>query len=337
VADVTVERLATLLADNPRGLLLARDELGGWVGSMTRYGGKDVASSDLPHWLSIFNADSILVDRKTGDRPSVHVPSAAVSLVGGIQPGIWRRVMAAAHYDSGLVARLLTAWPAPRKKGWTDAEASPACVEAYEHLLEKLLALLMCVGADGPAPFVVRMTPEAHAAWVRFYGEWAERQGGADGELRAMLSKLEGYAARLALIHHVLCRVGAGQDDCDPIEAGSVEAAATLTRWFADEAERAYARFGEGEAAARQRQLVEFIRAHDGHVSPRQLMLSNRGRYQTAAAAEAALDALAVAGLGCWTVVTTGGRPSKVFQLAPSGPGEDTEDTDHTSAQNPGG
>jgi hypothetical protein len=325
VSDVTIERLAVLLADNPRGLLLERDELAGWVGSFTRYGGKDVASGDLPHWLSIFNARPITVDRKTGDRPSVHVPAAAVSLIGGIQPGIWRRVMAAAHWDSGLVARLLPSWPAERKKAWTDAEAGAACVEAYEELLGKLLATPMPHDEDGPAPFVVKMTADAHEAWVEFYGEWAERQSAADGEPRAMLSKLEGYCARLALVHHVVSRVSAGQDDCDPVEVGSVKAAMTLTRWFADESERAYCRFSEDAALAGRRRLVEFIRSRDDQITPRVLQKSNRARYPTIVAAAAALDVLVNAGLGCWDVLATGGRPSKVFRLAPEPPPDPEE------------
>src|SRR5262249_51488650 len=40
VSDTTVEALAPLLLANPRGLLLARDELAGWIGSFDRYAGK---------------------------------------------------------------------------------------------------------------------------------------------------------------------------------------------------------------------------------------------------------------------------------------------------------
>ena len=39
VSDTTVEALAPLLLANPRGLLLARDELAGWIGSFDRYAG----------------------------------------------------------------------------------------------------------------------------------------------------------------------------------------------------------------------------------------------------------------------------------------------------------
>jgi hypothetical protein len=321
VSDVTIERLAVLLADNLRGLLLARDELSGWVGSWTRYGsGRDYASSDLPHWLSIFNAEPILVDRKTGDRPSIHVPSAAVSVTGGIQPRIWRRIMGATHYDSGLVARLLVARPLDRKKDWTTAEASDRAVSDYEGLLNKLLAASMSSDDDGLAPFMVRLTPEAYAAWVQFYGGWAERQVNADDEPRAMLAKLEGYCARLALVHSVVTRVAAEQDDCDPIEADSVKAAITLTRWFAGEAERAYCQFAADELTWRRGRLIAFIRAQDSRMTPRALHRSNKSRYPTTAAAEAALNELAALGVGCWMTEVAGGRPSQVFYLAPEPP-----------------
>jgi hypothetical protein len=37
VSDTTVEALSPLLLANPRGLLLARDELAGWLGSFDKY------------------------------------------------------------------------------------------------------------------------------------------------------------------------------------------------------------------------------------------------------------------------------------------------------------
>jgi hypothetical protein len=46
VSDTTVEALAPILLANPRGLLLARDELAGWTGSFDRYAGKSKAGAD---------------------------------------------------------------------------------------------------------------------------------------------------------------------------------------------------------------------------------------------------------------------------------------------------
>src|SRR5207248_9333605 len=102
---ITVERLAELLEDNPRGLLLARDELAGWLGSFSRYRGRSaLESSDLPYWLSIHDARGLRLDRKGGDRRTVYVPRAAVSIVGGLQPGTLARCLSPAYFEAGLVA-----------------------------------------------------------------------------------------------------------------------------------------------------------------------------------------------------------------------------------------
>ena len=45
VSDATVEKVAVIVARQPRGLLLARDELVGWLHGMTRYSG---GGSDRP-------------------------------------------------------------------------------------------------------------------------------------------------------------------------------------------------------------------------------------------------------------------------------------------------
>jgi hypothetical protein len=90
---VVSEALAPILQANPRGLLLARDELAGWIGSFDRYANKGKASADSANWLSMFNAENITVDRKTGFPRTIHVPRAAVCVVGGIQPAILRRAL----------------------------------------------------------------------------------------------------------------------------------------------------------------------------------------------------------------------------------------------------
>ncbi len=77
VSDTTVEALAPLLLANPRGLLLARDELAGWIGSFDRYAAKGKSGADASHWLSMHNGESIIVDRKTGAMRTIFVPQAS--------------------------------------------------------------------------------------------------------------------------------------------------------------------------------------------------------------------------------------------------------------------
>ncbi len=68
------------LVDNPRGLVVIRDELAAWVEGMNSYkGGK---GADESAWLSFFDGREAKHDRKSAKRSTLFVPHAAVSLVG---------------------------------------------------------------------------------------------------------------------------------------------------------------------------------------------------------------------------------------------------------------
>jgi len=64
VVDATIERLAEMLGDSHRGLLMVRDELAGWFGSFARYKVK-AGGTDVPNWLSLFDCGAIRVHRRT--------------------------------------------------------------------------------------------------------------------------------------------------------------------------------------------------------------------------------------------------------------------------------
>jgi DNA polymerase I-like protein with 3'-5' exonuclease and polymerase domains len=322
-SDTTIEKLAQLLEDNPRGLLLCRDELGGWLTSFQRYKGK-AGGTDLPGWLEMHRAETLVVDRKTGDRPTLFISRAAVSICGGIQEGTLGRALTTEHFDAGLPARLLMGMPPKRRKAWTEAEVDPDTRQAYEATLRRLLDLSMDKDERGEkVPFAVRLTPEAKDRWVAFYTQWAKEQAAAEGEMAAALSKLEGAAARLALIHHVVTHV-AEMTDCDPVGPESIEAGITLTRWFAYEAHRIYVALRESDESRQVRRLIDFIRSRGGAITARRLQLSNASRYRTVEDAEAALDALVTDGLADWVEARPGpkgGRPTRELQLR-----EDTSD-----------
>lgn len=331
VSDATVESMAPILLANPRGVLLGRDELSGWIGSFDRYaGGK---GADAAHWLSMHNGESILVDRKTGDRRTIHVPSAAVSVAGGVQPGILDRVLGCEHRESGLMARLLLVMPPRLARRWTDAEV-PASVEVSMRLIfDRLFELEPDGGDDGsPRPRDLALTPEALGAWIRFYNAHGEEQVDLTGDLSAAWSKLEGYAARLALIVHAV-RWAADDptlSDPDHIDEVSIDAGVVLSRWFGHEARRVYAALTESGHGRELRQLAEQIQRLGGVVSIRDWQ--RRRSHETASDAEAELAELADAGYGRLKVpLQTGrGRPSKRFTLA-----SDKTDTDKNRADSP--
>jgi hypothetical protein len=318
-SDVTIEKLAQLLEENPKGLLVARDELSGWLGSFQKYKAKN-AGSDLPNWLELFAAGCVTVDRKTGERTHVSVEHAAASVTGGIQPKVLGRILAGDYFECGLAARMLLAWPPRRVKVWSDAEVSEGTTQVYEKLLRDLHALTMRQASESRfVPHRRKLSPAAKQVWVNFFSEFAREQAEAEGDMAAALSKLEGYAARFSLVHHIVTHLGLDTHDDRDISPASVEAGVTLAKWFAQETRRVYAALKESDAERNARRLIEWLRSRpEQATTARDLRRSSPGKYPGPEDAEEALDALAEMGLGVWEnnpSTELGGRPTRRFRL----------------------
>ena len=108
------------------------------------------------------------------------------------------------HFDNGLAARLLVAMPPRLPKRWTEDSIAAGTETAMEAVFRRLLDLQFDPDEQEPAPVDLTLTREAKAAWVRFYNEHAREQVDLSGDLAAAWSKLEGYAARFALLVHLV-------------------------------------------------------------------------------------------------------------------------------------
>jgi hypothetical protein len=322
--DSTVEALAVVLADNPRGLLLGRDEQAGWLGSMDRYAGKSSGGgSDEAFFLSAYNGIAHDVDRRTGGRRTIHVKQAALWVCGGIQPAVLQRHLGTERRESGLLARLLLAAPPPRPQTWSEAEVSFFTKQAFNDTLDRLYRLEPDVDAEGrERPRLVRLSSEAKRLWVEFHDEHAAELAGYVGDLAAAWSKLRDTCARLALIVHEVRRAAGEDMSEDILDAASMERAIRLISWFKNETKRVYVMLAESdvERAARQAddRLAAWVMRQGGTVTARDAVGGCRW-IVTSDDAEAALKRLADAGRGHWidkpTDPTIGGRPTRLFVL----------------------
>ncbi len=313
VSDTTVAALIPLLASNPRGLLLARDELSGWLTD-----NRGVGSSS---WLSMYDADDVCVDRKTGHPKTVSAEQAAVSVTGGIQPKTLRRALSQKLRDSGFAARLLFAWPPRNSQSWPDDEIDGDQEAEYHRIVQRLYEFEAQVDESGKAsPSVVTLTPIAKTAFTTYFNQQCSEIDDATDEVAAALSKLRAIPARLALVVHCIRQVADDSDVNDPtvVDDRSMQAAIEMTEWFKHEARRVYAMLDETESDQNARQLVEWIRVRGGAVSSREVTQGNR-RYKSVDHAEAALRGLVKSGYGTLVVENTGrpGRPPTRFHLTP--------------------
>jgi hypothetical protein len=322
VGDTTVEALAPLLKDNPRGLLLGRDELRGWLGSFDRYASGSKGKSDEAHWLSMYNGLSILVDRKTAQSGAIFVPSAAVCITGGIQPGTLRRALGVEHRESGLAARLLMSYPPRRPKQWTEADVCPDVVREYDGLFDRLYSLHATTDSDGKrVPVIMTLDDDAKALFVAYVNAHNLELVHLSGDLAAAWSKLEETAARLALVLEIT-RWARGSANAPPdcVGAESMGAAIGLVEWFKHETRRIYADVLSSDADEKptgRERLIAWLRGQGGEATVRDVQqgcrfLKERGQ------AEAALEDLRENGRGDWLPIEGGqrGRPTRRFRLS---------------------
>jgi len=317
--DTTVEALADRLQASPRGVLVATDELPGWINSFNQYKGKGMGS-DVAHWLSMHRAGNLLVDRKLGEKKVIYVRHASVAVVGGIQPGALRKALTPEFFDNGLAARLLLANPPRRPKQWSEREIDAHVEDEIAKAFGVLFTLKGGTDVDGnPEPTCVPLSDSAKSLWIDFVNRTGQEQvERGDERLVAAFSKLEGYAARIALIVHQM-RHAADEHSVDPwrMDRQSIEAGIELSRWFGYEAERIYAALAESEEDRERRVLITLIQKLGGRITCRQLM-QHRSGLKTADDAKAALQDLAEQGWGTWshpTPTPKGGRPSEFFTL----------------------
>jgi hypothetical protein len=318
VDNTTVEALAPLLKSNPRGLLLAKDELKGWLGSFDRYASVGGSGADESHWLTMYNARMMVIDRKTGKHPTIHVPRAAVSITGNIPPGILKRAFNTERRESGLAARFLLACPPQRRVRWTEATIPQEVEQAYHRLFEELYSLQPHSFSDGEVqPVDVELCPGAKALYTAFYDQHNEEKLDLVGDLAAVWSKLEETAARLALVLHMV-RSCSGEEGVEPLtlDETSMASGIRLAEWFKYEMRRVYAILGETEVEEENRRLVEWIRNNGGTTTVREVRQKCRW-LRDPGRAEKALKALVGSGAGKWDGANEGqrGRPAQRFVL----------------------
>ena len=260
----------------------------------------------------------LIVDRKTTG--TIFVPRAAVSICGGIQPGPLARALRPEFHENGLLARVLFAFPPRRRKQWTETEIDPAMEQVIGELFDKLYSLEAIIDDNGDLqPGVLRLSPEAKKMWIAFFNAHADEQTQLSGDEAAAWSKLEGYAARLAMVVHCI-RWAAGDTTLahsGVVDDRSMEAGITLSRWFGYEAKRVYAILEQDDESHASTELIERVRRLGGRITARDLSHHDR-QYQPTEAAEKALNGLVTAGLGRWEHVgptAKGGRPTMCFVL----------------------
>lgn len=225
-ADVTIEKLGTMLAENPRGVAIIRDELTAWMKSMNQYrGGK---GADKQFYLSAWSGIPVTVDRQGKD--GIFIARPFLSVVGCMTPDGLADLHDEQSGEDGSIPRILFSYPEPVKIRWSEAIVSPVAQDAYNNLFATLHKLTMVMDplTGEERPMALPLTPQAKAFFIEWHDEHCQEAESCDGPfLPGLYSKLKGYCARLALIHALCLDPGASA-----VGLKSISAASDLIEYF---------------------------------------------------------------------------------------------------------
>ncbi len=203
-SDPTTEALGPILAKNPRGLIVAPDEMTKWVMSMDQY--RNGKGGDRPFYLSAWNGEPVHIDRAKHMAEPIIVPHPFLTVVGGMTPDMLSTLPEGQGRDDGFIARLLFAYPGRVARRYSERGIPDDVAAEWDRLASELWLRGMRELGGKLSPRVVTMTPQAFREWVGWCQTHYAEQDADDflDSLEGPWGKLEAYTARLALIMHLM-------------------------------------------------------------------------------------------------------------------------------------
>jgi hypothetical protein len=198
INDSTVEALAKRLSTNPKGIILFRDELNGWLSVIER--------SDRAHerafYLEAFNGSGKYSQDRIG-RGEIQINDAAVSILGGIQPGMLGNVLMGREKNTandGLFERFqLALYPEKNENTYTDIESD----EVLETNMRNLYSCIATLG-EVEEKIVFNFDSKAQVHWTKWAKDQSKIEFLASPDDQAVLGKYPALVAKLTLIFCII-------------------------------------------------------------------------------------------------------------------------------------
>ncbi|MGZ8373313.1 MAG: DUF3987 domain-containing protein, partial [Nitrospira sp.] len=244
--DPTIEKMSELQADNPRGLLLFRDELIGFFATLE----KDGHEADRAYYLESWNGVHSYTSDRIG-RGTIHVDNLCASLFGGIQPTKLSSHLYAAmrgHNNDWLVQRLQVFVYPDEPATWrlVDTPINTSARQIAHEAVKRLAAMDFrqhgALGNDGERIPYYRFDEEGQQIFYQWWEE-LERKLRTPEEESVVLEHLGKYRSlmpSLALIFHLLEVASTSSPVPPQVSAHHAECAAAWCSYLEQHARRIY-------------------------------------------------------------------------------------------------
>ena len=262
ISDFTQEAMLSIHYDNPRGIVLLVDEIVALFNSVKRYSSKSNLIEDL---LSAYSGQPLKAVRKSEAFP-LSIPLPCINVIGGIQTEMLDEIFKKEYVANGLIDRFLFVFPKNKKiPKWhfgIDKQTRPDTMKKWMYYINKVLNVPCPVKENGitPEPVVLEMSPEATAYFYEWNNGIIDQVNAIedDSEVESRMMKLNGNAARLALILQVM-RWSAGECQVNCVDLESVKGAIRLIEYFEESYQRVKATFEHTNKVKSQDEWLEYV------------------------------------------------------------------------------
>lgn len=195
ISDSTPESRNQVLSINPNGILLYRDELKGMIDDFCRY----AKSGELSQMLSIFDNDTIVVNRKS-DEPLL-IKDPFMSVIGSIQPSVLPDTFGNDNMmNNGFNQRWLFCFPEFGIPGmYNDVSIPQSVINDWKDFIYNLLMYDFSVTGGK-----IYLRGKAKQVYIEYYNCLQVKKADADDYLSSVYSKLQIHVIRWAGIAHIL-------------------------------------------------------------------------------------------------------------------------------------
>ncbi|MDB4627963.1 YfjI family protein [bacterium] len=272
--DTTPEALMQCLAENSHGVLVYADEMSSVLGGFDRY--RSGKGSSVGEYLECYGGSSKIVDRKKGG--DLFIRRAAVCMTGTIQPGILDRVLDAGQYQNGLAFRFLISAPRNSPRRFTEDSLPEEATKDFQSTLHRLRRLR----EKFPAGLDVPLSTEALDLFKDHCDSLGREMDTATEFERSIMSKIEGAAARLALVASV-SSLAQDPKTWPPKEVSedSMKAGIKIARYFLTEALRIHNAHILREQATRSDGVMHILRRANVALTTREIVQKSSRRLQS--------------------------------------------------------
>ncbi len=211
--DATIEAIARIVKDNPKGLLVSRDEISGFLKNLDSSGKEEYRSFFLEGWSS----GSKSIERVGSGH--LFIPKLTLGILGNIQPSILKpyiyEVVKGKKADGFLQRFQLLVYAEPLEIKGVDRMPNKIARDDFDSIIKYIIENEEFEGAEDNEynkQLFYSYSKEAQTKYNKWHIEIHEEASNSKNEaLEAHLSKYPKLTNALALIFHI-CELAKGYD-----------------------------------------------------------------------------------------------------------------------------